>query len=82
MMAPDYAHWHGTFEVADRFYMQLIPQARELAHQAEERGNKAEAAAVREVVDDVLVRPEHQWFEKAKPGPAAAVPPAASSAGD
>ena len=31
MMAPDYAHWHGMFEVAERFYMELIPQAREAA---------------------------------------------------
>lgn len=51
MMAPDYAHWHGTFEVADRFYMQLIPQARELAHQAEEVGKKAEAETVRKAID-------------------------------
>ena len=41
MMAPDYAHWHGMFEVAERFYMQLIPQARELAEQAAESGNEA-----------------------------------------
>ena len=31
MMAPDYTHWHGMYEVAERFYMELIPQARELA---------------------------------------------------
>ena len=38
MMAPDYAHWHGMYEVAERFYQQLIPQAREIAdHAAEER---------------------------------------------
>ena len=77
MMAPDYAHWHGTFEVADRFYMQLIPQSREIAHQAEEAGKMSEAEAVRKAIDDVLARPEHQWFEKAKPKPAQAA--AASS---
>jgi hydroxylamine dehydrogenase len=64
MMAPDYAHWHGMFEVADRFYMHFIPQARELAHQAEQKGHKAEASAVRKVIDDILKRPEHQWYEK------------------
>ena len=43
---------------------------------------------VRKAIDDVLSRPEHQWFEKAKPRPmptaAAAVlhPPAARAAGD
>ena len=72
MMAPDYAHWHGTFEVAERFYQGLIPQARQLAQDAEEAGQKAEADAVRKAIDDVLARPEHQWFEKAKIKPATA----------
>ena len=31
MMAPDYTHWHGMYEVAERFYMELIPMAREIA---------------------------------------------------
>ncbi len=57
MMAPDYTHWHGMYEVADRFYMQLIPQARELADHAP----PAAAAAVRAVIDGIIARPEHAW---------------------
>lgn len=64
MMAPDYAHWHGMYEVAERFYMQLIPQAREIAAHAEAEGKKDEAKAVRETIDAILQRPEHLWFEK------------------
>lgn len=64
MMAPDYAHWHGTYEVAERFYMQFIPQAREIAHKADEAGQKAEAKAVNEAIDGILNRPEHQWYER------------------
>jgi hypothetical protein len=64
MMAPDYAHWHGMYEVAERFYMQLIPQARELAKQAAENGNAAAAGHVNQVIDEILARPEHQWFER------------------
>lgn len=63
MMAPDYAHWHGMFEVAERFYMQLIPQARELIAHAEEHGNPQAANTARAVIDEILARPEHQWFE-------------------
>jgi hypothetical protein len=63
MMAPDYAHWHGMYEVADRFYMHLIPQARELAKQAAEKGNTAAADNVNQAIDEILARPEHQWFE-------------------
>lgn len=79
MMAPDYAHWHGTFEVAERFYQGLIPQARELAHKAEDSGQKEAAEAVRKVIDEVLNRPEHKWFEQAKPKPKPVASPAAAS---
>ena len=64
--APDYAHWHGMFEVAERFYQELIPQAREIAQHAEEEGKTDEAKAVRDVIQNILDRPEHEWFEAAK----------------
>ncbi|MCO6458574.1 MAG: hypothetical protein J5I93_24980 [Pirellulaceae bacterium] len=64
MMAPDYAHWHGMYEVAERFYQQLIPQARELAEHAREEGQTSEADAVVAVIDEILARPEHAWFEQ------------------
>jgi hydroxylamine dehydrogenase len=74
MMAPDYAHWHGMYEVAERFYQQLIPQAREITDQADE----ADGDAVRKVIDDILARPEHQWFE----GPNQTPPPSTAPAGN
>jgi hypothetical protein len=61
MMAPDYAHWHGMFEVAERFYQELVPQARELCEAAEHDGRGAAAAEVRAVIDAILARPEHRW---------------------
>jgi len=63
MMAPDYAHWHGMYEVAERFYMQLVPQARELAEKAKEHGETEAAEGVIKVIDEILARPEHQWYE-------------------
>jgi hypothetical protein len=68
MMAPDYAHWHGMYEVAEDFYMKLVPQARELAHAAEARGEKAKAEAVTAVIERILARPEHAWAARARPG--------------
>ena len=62
MMAPDYAHWHGMYEVAERFYMEMIPQARELAHGAEQLGQVQQAVAVNETIDAILARPEHRWI--------------------
>ena len=65
MMAPDYAHWHGMYEVAERFYTQLIPQAREICEAAEKSGKGGAASAVRDVIDRILARPEHKWKELA-----------------
>ncbi|MBI3097428.1 MAG: hydroxylamine oxidoreductase [Planctomycetes bacterium] len=62
MMAPDYTHWHGMFEVADRFYMHFIPEARELTRKARESGKLAEAKAADAAIDEVLHRPEHAWY--------------------
>jgi hypothetical protein len=64
MMAPDYTHWHGMYEVAERFYMQLIPQAREIIEHARATGMSSQAAFVERVVDEILARPEHVWFEE------------------
>ncbi len=64
MMAPDYAHWHGMFEVAERFYQQLIPQAREIATHAQQKGDTTGAQTVLQLIDQILARPEHEWFEK------------------
>ena len=61
MMAPDYAHWHGMYEVAERFYVELIPQAQELAAHSASEGHTTQAAAVTAVIDAILARPEHAW---------------------
>ena len=52
MQGPDYTQWHGFFEVAHRFYFELIPEARELA-----RG----ASSVLRTIDEILARSEHIW---------------------
>lgn len=65
MMAPDYAHWHGMYEVAERFYMELIPQAREIVEHASEE-NAEGAEQVSQLIREILDRPEHQWFEAQK----------------
>jgi len=68
MMAPDYTHWHGMYEVAERFYMELIPQAREMAAEAREHGQRGAADRVTSVIDGILSRPEHTWFEAGAEG--------------
>lgn len=63
MMAPDYSHWHGMYEVAERFYNELLPEALHMADEAEHHGNKEGADAVRAVVAEIKARPEHQWAD-------------------
>jgi hypothetical protein len=84
MMAPDYAHWHGMYEVAERFYMQLVPQARETAEKAAHDGREEAAAKVMDVIEAILERPEHQWFEQQRKagGPTAGLRPGASDGAD
>lgn len=66
MMAPDYTHWHGMYEVADRFYMEFIPDAQEIANHAVEQGKKAQGEEVLAVIDGILARQEHKWFIEAR----------------
>ena len=61
MMAPDYAHWHGMYEVAERFYMELVPVAREMCEHGRQHGNAAGADAAEKVINEILARPEHKW---------------------
>jgi len=65
MMAPDYTHWHGLYEVAKHWYSKFIPELREIV--AENKASK-DAAKVKgaqrleQAIDDLLKRPEHAWF--------------------
>ena len=46
MMAPDYTQWHGFYEVAERFYMELVPQAHEPAEKAIAAGRRRQGESV------------------------------------
>ena len=75
MMGPDYTQWHGFFEVAHRFYMEFVPQMRELIHEGERAGGSKATAARRlnARLDEVLNSEQHRWFlGKMSPGELAA----------
>lgn len=48
MMGPDYTQWHGFFEVAERFYLEFLPEAEEL---------------LPGVSQPVLAADDHQWLK-------------------
>jgi len=65
MMAPDYTHWHGLYEVAKHFYSELIPEAREIAGHCLESDDPARVAGAKKLqayLDALLARPEHAWY--------------------
>jgi hypothetical protein len=69
MFAPDYTQWHGFYEVAERFYMEFLPQTREIIEHAKaEGGDKATAAQeVEDMVTATLEMDSHLWFTGSEP---------------
>lgn len=65
MMAPDYTHWHGMYEVSKQFYSEYIPQLQALADQKAASSDpevvKA-AQALKLKLEQVLGREEHKWY--------------------
>jgi hypothetical protein len=59
MSGPDYAWWHGIYDVAKHFYTEMLPEAKEAC----------EKAGKPEVYENIIAkyidgRPEHQWFTR------------------
>ena len=64
MQAPDYTHWHGLYEVAKKFYAELVPEVRDIVERAKAAGgDKAPAAAdVEKLLAATLASDDHRWF--------------------
>lgn len=59
MSGPDYAWWHGFYDVAKSFYNHMLPEVEEACAKA----GKPElyARILKKYIED---RPEHEWFVK------------------
>lgn len=65
MMAPDYTHWHGTYEIARTFYTHFVPELEELVERGLHSGDPAREAAANKLkakLDQVLNSDDHKWF--------------------
>ncbi len=67
MFAPDYVHWEGVFEVAHRFYIEMVPEIRKAIAEARAEGNTEGADKVEKLLDEILDSEMHRWFKGAKP---------------
>lgn len=62
MMAPDYTQWHGNYDLAERFYTEMVPEVRELIETAKANGKKEEAEKVEKLLDETLNSELHKWY--------------------
>ena len=65
MMGPDYTHWHGTYEVAKRFYSELIPELKQLVEEGKASADKEKVVAaetLQRTIDEVLNGDAHKWY--------------------
>ena len=65
MMAPDYTHWHGTYEVARNFYSEFIPELEELAERGKASSDPAKiraGEALEARINEVLGSDDHKWY--------------------
>ncbi len=65
MMAPDYTHWHGTYEIARNFYSEYIPELRELVEEGMHSGDPALIEAAKKLdakITEVLNHDDHKWI--------------------
>jgi len=65
MMAPDYTHWHGLYEVGKHWYIEFIPALQEMAERNLQSADPARvegAKALDAALKTLLARPEHAWY--------------------
>ncbi len=65
MMAPDYTHWHGLYEVGKHWYSKFIPELREIVEKnrnSSDQGLAAGAVKLEKAIAELLARPEHSWY--------------------
>jgi hypothetical protein len=64
MMAPDYTHWHGTYDLAKHFYTEMVPELEDLIESGMQAGGdkKKAAMALQKKLDEVLNTGDHKWY--------------------
>jgi hypothetical protein len=62
MMAPDYTHWHGTYDLAKHWGTKFIPEIKEIIHGFENNPKaKTQVAALKAALDEVQNTDDWKW---------------------
>ncbi|NLI17132.1 MAG: hydroxylamine oxidoreductase [candidate division Zixibacteria bacterium] len=69
MFAPDYTQWHGFFEIAERFYMEFVPQVEDIisANLGKDETRVKAANEVKALLEKTLNQPDHLWISGKEP---------------
>ena len=65
MMAPDYTHWHGTYDLAKNFYSKFIPEIEEIivhGMKSNDKKDKKAAKELQKLLNKTLNSENHQWY--------------------
>jgi hypothetical protein len=60
MQAPDYTHWHGTYDLAKNWQTKFLPELRDIIHEYKDSA-PAEVAELEKLLDEVLHSDNHKW---------------------
>ena len=60
MQAPDYTHWHGTYDLAKNWMTKFVPEIKDIIHDYGDSAPK-EVAALKELLHEVQNSDDWKW---------------------
>ena len=65
MQAPDYTHWHGTYDLAKHFYTKMVPELEDLVNENLDSKDPKKAKAAQDLqakLIEVFNSDNHKWY--------------------
>jgi len=65
MQAPDYTHWHGTYDLAKHFYTKMVPELEDLVNENIDSKDPKKAKAAKDLqakLVEVFNSDNHKWY--------------------
>jgi hydroxylamine dehydrogenase len=65
MQAPDYTHWHGTYDLAKHFYTKMVPELEDLVNENLDSKDPKKAKAAKDLqakLVEVFNSDNHKWY--------------------
>ena len=65
MQAPDYTHWHGTYDLAKHFYTKMVPELEDLVNENLDSKDPKKAQAAKDLqakLVEIFNTDNHKWY--------------------